>query len=100
MKLPKQKKKLDPLILERLIPLTLLALVLGVGGVYVIRKYVTDNPIIIFGYIIVFWLLFQSKFVEIVRGPDYFDKKKKEVNRKAQETRKKYGGKPKKDEIY
>jgi len=98
MKLPKQKK-LDPGLLERLIPITLLAFIIGVGGVYVIRKYVTENPLVIFGYIIVFWLLFQSKFVEIVRGPQYFDKRKREATKKAKDTRKKYGGKPKKDEI-
>lgn len=92
--MPKQTKKLDPKILERLIPLTIVALIVGVGGVWVIRNYVTSNSIVIFGYIIVFWLLFQSRFVEIVRGPEYFEKKKKDSQEKAVKTRKKYGGKP------
>ena len=92
--MPKQTKKLDPKILERLIPLTIVALIVGVGGVWVIRNYVTSNSIVIFGYIIVFWLLFQSRFVEIVRGPEYFEKKKKDSQEKAVKTRKKYWGKP------
>jgi hypothetical protein len=94
MKMPKQKKKLDPKILERLLPLTILAFVVGVGGVWFIRSYITDNDIVTFAYIIVFWLIFQSKFVEIVRGPEYFKKKQNEASDKAKETRKKYGGKP------
>jgi len=94
MKLPKQKKKLDSKLLERLIPLTLLAFIVGVGGVYVIRKFITSNALVLFGYIIVFWLIFQSKFMEIVKGPEYFKKNESIRAKKAIETRKKYGGKP------
>ncbi|RZN50607.1 hypothetical protein EF808_01125 [archaeon] len=94
MKMPKQKKKLDPKILERLLPLTILAFVVGVGGVWFIRNYITNNDLITFAYIIVFWLIFQSKFVEIVRGPEYFKKRQDDASKKAKETRKKYGGKP------
>ena len=68
---------------------------IGVGGVWVIRNYITTNGFVIMGYIIVFWLIFQSKFVEVVRGPEYFKKKSTTTQKKAKETRKKYGGSPK-----
>ncbi|MHC1598385.1 MAG: hypothetical protein ACXQT0_02205 [Candidatus Methanofastidiosia archaeon] len=94
MKMPKQNNKIDSKILERLVPLTLLAFIVGVGGVWVIHNYITSNQFVIFAYIIVFWFLFQSKFVEIVRGPKYFEKRRDEAKRKTEETKKKYGGKP------
>ncbi|MCC7568275.1 MAG: hypothetical protein KO463_01490 [Candidatus Methanofastidiosa archaeon] len=94
MKMPKQTKKLDPKILHELLPLTLLAFIVGVGGVWAINNYITNNQFVILGYIIVFWFLFQSKFVEIVRGPDYFEKKRKDKQTKSKDTKKKYGGKP------
>ena len=46
------------------------------------------------GYIVVFWFIFQSKFQEIVHGPDYFKEKNKEKAKRAEETKKKFGGKP------
>ena len=94
MKMPSQKKKMDPKILNELLPLTILAFIVGVGGVWAIRQYITDNVFVIMGYIVIFWFIFQSKFVEIVRGPEYFKNKNREKAKRAEETKKKYGGKP------
>lgn len=94
MKFPKQTRKLDPKMIERLIPLTIIALIVGVGGVWAIKTYITSNNFVLFAYIIVFWLLFQSRFVEIVRGPEYFEKRRKDSQKKTEKTREKYGGKP------
>ncbi|MHC1604383.1 MAG: hypothetical protein ACXQTP_00205 [Candidatus Methanofastidiosia archaeon] len=94
IKLPQRKRKISPNILEKLIPLTLLGLLVGVGGVWVIRNYITDNSIILLVYIMIFLLIFQSKFIEIVKGPQYYTEIREESRKKRQETRKKYGGKP------
>jgi hypothetical protein len=94
MKMPRQKKKLDPKILHDLLPLTILAFIIGVGGVWAIQQYITDNFIVIMGYILVFWFIFQSRFQEIIHGPEYFKQKNREKAKRVEETRKKYGGKP------
>ncbi len=94
MKMPSQKKKMDPKILHELLPITILAFIIGVGGVWVIQAYITNNFLVIMGYIVVFWFIFQSKFQEIVHGPDYFKAKNKEKAKRAEETKKKFGGKP------